>query len=144
MVDALGDTGGSSDQGGGLLHRGLRSDLRAADVAVTALRIGVLGAAKIAPPAIVRPARAVDDAEVVAIVARDSDRARSFASKHHVPEVHDSYSALLDDPRIDAIYNPLPNGLHGRWTIAALEAGKHAVLWRREAVAHRTPLRQNR
>jgi predicted dehydrogenase len=91
---------------------------------VTVLRIGVLGAAKIAPPAIVRPARAVDEAEVVAVAARDPDRARAFASKHHIPKVHDSYSSLLDDPDVDAIYNPLPNGLHGRWTIAALEAGK--------------------
>jgi predicted dehydrogenase len=88
------------------------------------LRIGVLGAAKIARPAIVRPARAVDEAEVVAVAARDPDRARAFASNHHIPKVHDSYSSLLDDPDVDAIYNPLPNGLHGRWTIAALEAGK--------------------
>ena len=87
----------------------------------------MLGAAKIAPPAIVRPARAVDEAEVVAIAARDPDRARAFASKHHIPKVHDSYSSLLDDPDVDAIYNPLPNGLHGRWTIAALEAGKHVL-----------------
>jgi predicted dehydrogenase len=94
---------------------------------VTALRIGVLGAAKIAPPAIVRPARAVDEAEVVAIAARDPDRARAFASKHHIPRVHDSYSSVLDDPDVVAIYNPLPNGLHGRWTIAALEAGKHVL-----------------
>ncbi len=84
----------------------------------------MLGAAKIAPPAIVRPARAVDEAEVVAVAARDPERARAFASKHHIPKVHDSYSSLLDDPDVDAIYNPLPNGLHGRWTIAALEAGK--------------------
>jgi len=91
------------------------------------LRIGVLGAAKIAPAAIVRPARAVDDVEVVAIAARDRDRAQAFATKHHIPTVHDSYSSLLDDPDIDAIYNPLPNGLHGRWTIAALEAGKHVL-----------------
>jgi predicted dehydrogenase len=94
---------------------------------VSALRIGVLGAAKIAPPAIVRPARSVDEAEVVAIAAREPSRARAFASKHRIPKVHDNYSSLLDDPNIDAIYNPLPNGLHGRWTVAALEAGKHVL-----------------
>src|SRR5262245_23108684 len=91
------------------------------------LRIGVLGAAKIAPPAIVRPARAVNDVDVVAIAARDRDRALAFATKHHILKVHDSYSSLVDDPDIDAVYNPLPNGLHGRWTIAALEAGKHVL-----------------
>jgi len=92
-----------------------------------ALRIGVLGAAKIAPHAIVRPSRAVDETEVIAIAARNPDRAQAFASKHRVPKVHDSYASLLEDPDVDAIYNPLPNGLHGRWTIAALEAGKHVL-----------------
>ena len=92
-----------------------------------ALRIGVLGAARIAPPAIVRPARAVEGAEVVAVAARDRDKARAFAAKHGIAKVHDDYESLLDDPDIDAVYNPLPNGLHGRWTIAALEAGKHVL-----------------
>ena len=91
------------------------------------LRIGVLGAAKIAPSALIKPARKVDDVEVTAIAARDRAKAERFARKHGIPAVHDSYQALIDDPAIDAVYNPLPNGLHGRWTIAALEAGKHVL-----------------
>jgi len=91
------------------------------------VRIGVLGAARIAPAAVVRPARNLGEAEVVAVAARDRSRADAFASKHGIPDVHDSYAALLDDPAIDAIYNPLPNGLHAEWTIAALEAGKHVL-----------------
>src|SRR5262245_52331796 len=91
------------------------------------LRIGILGAARIAPNAVIRPARAVPEARIDAVAARDPARARAFATKHGIPRVHASYDALLADPEIDAIYNPLPNGLHARWTIAALEQGKHVL-----------------
>ncbi|HVC71168.1 MAG TPA: Gfo/Idh/MocA family oxidoreductase [Acidimicrobiales bacterium] len=91
------------------------------------LRIGVLGAARIAPAAIVRPARAVEGVEVVAIAARDRRRARAFADRQGIARVVDSYEELVTDPGIDAIYNPLPNGLHGRWTMAAMAAGKHVL-----------------
>ena len=91
------------------------------------LRLGILGAARIAPSAVIKPARTSNEANVVAIAARDRTRADAFASKHGVPRVHDSYASLLADPGIDAIYNPLPNGLHAEWTIAALEAGKHVL-----------------
>ncbi|MBX3285386.1 MAG: Gfo/Idh/MocA family oxidoreductase [Actinobacteria bacterium] len=91
------------------------------------LRIGILGAARIAPPAVIKPAAAHPDVAVTAIAARDPERARAFATKHAIPTVHPTYDALLADPEIDAVYNPLPNGLHARWTIAALEAGKHVL-----------------
>ncbi len=91
------------------------------------IRIGVLGAARIAPAACIRPARAVDGVEVAAIAARDPKRAAAFAAKHQIERVHESYQALLEDPRIDAIYNPLPNGLHGQWTLRAIAAGKHVL-----------------
>jgi predicted dehydrogenase len=91
------------------------------------LRIGTLGAARITPAALIRPARVVDDVEVTAMAARDPERARKFAAKHGIGRVHPSYEALLADPDIDAVYNPLPNGLHGVWTVRALEAGKHVL-----------------
>ena len=65
--------------------------------------------------------------ELRAVAARDGERARAFAAKHGIPVVHTSYEALLADPEIDAVYNPLPNGLHGLWTMRALRAGKHVL-----------------
>jgi predicted dehydrogenase len=91
------------------------------------LRIGILGAARIAPAACIRPARAVDGVEVVAVAARDTARARAYAAKHGIPRVHEGYRQLLEDPDIDAVYNPLPNGLHGVWTLRAMESGKHVL-----------------
>ncbi|HXQ60326.1 MAG TPA: Gfo/Idh/MocA family oxidoreductase [Acidimicrobiales bacterium] len=91
------------------------------------LRIGVLGAARIAPAAIVGPGRRVDGVEVVAIAARDRQRAQAFADKNGIPRVVESYEALVADPGVDAVYNPLPNGLHGKWTLAAMAGGKHVL-----------------
>ena len=94
---------------------------------LTPLRFGILGAARIAPMALIKPARQVAEAEVLAVAARDMAKARAFAHKHGIPRIHDSYDALLADPEVDAIYNPLPNGLHCAWTIKALRAGKHVL-----------------
>ena len=91
------------------------------------LRIGVLGAASIAPSALIKPATDNADVKVTAVAARDGSRVRAFAAKHRIAHVHESYEALLADPDIDAVYNPLPNGLHGKWTRAALDAGKHVL-----------------
>ncbi len=93
----------------------------------TPLRIGILGAARIAPMALIRPARAAPEAAVVAVAARDPQRAQAFATKHGIGRVHSSYDALLADPEVDAVYNPLPNSLHCEWTIRALHAGKHVL-----------------
>jgi predicted dehydrogenase len=91
------------------------------------LRIGVLGAARITPAALIRPARSVPGVEVVAVAARDRLRAETFAAKHGVPKVFDDYESLVADPEIDAVYNPLPNGLHAEWTERAITAGKHVL-----------------
>jgi predicted dehydrogenase len=91
------------------------------------VRIGVLGAARIAPNALIAPARDNAEAEVVAVAARDRARAAEYAGKHGIAKVHGGYDELLADPGIDAVYNPLPNGLHARWTLDALDAGKHVL-----------------
>jgi predicted dehydrogenase len=91
------------------------------------LRIGILGAARIAPSALINPAKDNVAVVVAAVAAREASRAQAYAAKHGIASVHASYEALLADPDLDAIYNPLPNGLHGKWTRAAIEAGKHVL-----------------
>jgi predicted dehydrogenase len=94
---------------------------------VTVLRIGVLGAARATPDALLEPARRLPDVEVTAVAARDPERARRFARRHRIPRVHPDYDTLLTDPVIDAVYVPLPNALHATWTLRALAAGKHVL-----------------
>lgn len=91
------------------------------------LRIGTLGAARITPKALVAPAYSNPAVAVLAVAARKQSIAEEFAAKHGIPIVHASYAALIADPTIDAIYNPLPNSLHGEWTLRALRAGKHVL-----------------
>jgi predicted dehydrogenase len=91
------------------------------------VRIGILGAARIAPMALIKPAKGSSEVVVAAVAARDADRASEFATKHGIATAYGSYDELIADPGLDAIYNPLPNGLHGRWTRAALDAGKHVL-----------------
>lgn len=91
------------------------------------LRIGVLGAAKIVPSALVKPARRVPGVEVAAIAARDRVRAEAMAQRLGIPKVHAGYDELVKDDSLHAVYVPLPNGLHGRWTIRALEEGRHVL-----------------
>lgn len=91
------------------------------------IRIGILGAAAIVPAALTNPARNIPEVQVVSIAARDPNRADAFARRHKILRTHRTYSDLIADPEIDAIYNPLPNGLHAEWTIKALKAGKHVL-----------------
>lgn len=90
------------------------------------LRIGILGAARIAELSIVRPAAATGH-RLVAVAARDPRRAAAFAERYGVERVHASYEDLLDDPGIEAVYNPLANGLHAPWNLRILAAGKHLL-----------------
>ena len=91
------------------------------------IRMGILGAAKIAPQALIEPARRRNDCEVVCVAARDSERASAYARQHAIPESLGSYEALIAHPGVDLIYNALPPHRHADLTIAALEAGKAVV-----------------
>ena len=87
------------------------------------LRIGVLGASRIAESAIVGPATELG-CRLVAVAARDRSRAEVFAEKYGVERVLDGYQAVIDDPEVDVVYNPLANSLHAPWNLAAIAAGK--------------------
>jgi predicted dehydrogenase len=93
---------------------------------MSGLRIGVLGASRIAELAIISPA-AILGHRIVAVAARDRGRAETFANKYGVERVVDTYADLVADPEVDVVYNPLANAYHGRWNLAAIGAGK-AVL----------------
>ncbi len=91
------------------------------------VRFGILGAARIAPHALIDPARVTPGVEVVAIAARDPARARLFAAANGIPMVMPDYISLVESCEVDAIYNALPPALHAQLTIAALKAGKHVL-----------------
>ncbi|KAK0641110.1 hypothetical protein B0T16DRAFT_208606 [Cercophora newfieldiana] len=92
------------------------------------IRFGILGAANIAPMALITPARQHPEVIVSAVAARDRAKAEKYAKKHKIEHVFGSYQELLDSDVVDAVYVPLPNGLHLEWTVKALRAGKHVLL----------------
>ena len=90
------------------------------------LRWGILGVAKINDRLLPAFAKA-SNADLVGIASRSLPRAQEAAKTAGIPKAFGSYEALLDDPEIDAIYNPLPNTLHDEWTRKAAERGKHVL-----------------
>jgi predicted dehydrogenase len=92
------------------------------------IRIGILGAARIAPRGIITPANAQLGAEVVAIGARDLERARNFARQHSIPVALGSYQELVQRDDVDLVYVALPPSAHLEWCTAALANGKHVLV----------------
>ena len=90
-------------------------------------RWGGLGTAKIAIEKVLPAMQQGRLCAIAAIASRSEETARAAAARLGIPRAYGSYEALLADPAIDAIYNPLPNHLHVPWTIQALAAGKHVL-----------------
>jgi predicted dehydrogenase len=91
------------------------------------LRWGVLSTANIAIKKVIPAMQQGQFSSVAAIASRDLKKAQEAAAALYIPTAYGSYEELLSDPKIDAIYNPLPNQLHVPWTIKAAEAGKHVL-----------------
>jgi predicted dehydrogenase len=89
-------------------------------------RWGVLSTARI-NESVLRGVDGSPAVDVVAVGSRSLDTAEAFAREWGIPRAHGSYEELLADPDVEAVYIPLPNGMHVEWTLAALEAGKHVL-----------------
>ncbi len=92
------------------------------------LRIGIVGAARVATYAMIEPARAVGGVEVAAVAARDPARARDYAAAHGIARVAASYDALMRDPEIDLVYIATPPNVHAAQALAAIDAGKPVLV----------------
>lgn len=90
------------------------------------LNWGLLSTARI-NRALITPLRASKRNQLAAVASRTQESADNYAREWKIPRTYGSYEALLADPEIDVIYNPLPNHLHAEWTIKAVEAGKHVL-----------------
>ncbi len=91
------------------------------------VRWGILSTANIGRQKVIPAIQKSAHSEVVAISSRDEKSARAAADELGIEKAYGSYEALIADPDIDAIYNPLPNHLHVELTLAANAAGKHVL-----------------
>jgi predicted dehydrogenase len=90
------------------------------------VRWGILSTANIATK-LARAINLADGAELTAVASRTEERAKRWASEHGVKTAYGNYASLLEDPEIDAVYNPLPPSMHAEWTIKAAAQGKHVL-----------------
>ena len=120
---------------GNRLGRGFETELQLVWPPVTGetvlepVRMGILGAARIAPFAVLKHARNLDSVEVVAVAEEyhPEQHLQRYAKRYGIPETYRSFDALLANPDIDAVYIPLPIGMHANWCIKAIQAGKHVL-----------------
>src|SRR5438876_3616528 len=94
---------------------------------MTKVKWGVLGCANFARNRTIPAMLQTPSVELVGVASRSMDKAESFRTEFGLARAYGSYEELLDDPGIQAIYNPLPNGLHAEWMIKTAERGKHTL-----------------
>lgn len=91
------------------------------------IRWGIISTARIGEGSVIPAIHNASNSEVVAVASRNLEKGRAFASRNGIPKAYGSYEELIAAPDIDAIYNPLPNGLHRDWSIRCAEGGKHVL-----------------
>jgi predicted dehydrogenase len=99
----------------------------ASDPAARRLTWGILGTAQIARVCVIPAILHSRNGTAHALASRSLPRAQALAQEHAIPTTYGEYQQLIDDPRVDAVYIPLPNHLHREWTLRALRAGKHVL-----------------
>lgn len=91
------------------------------------IKWGVLGYARIARNSVIPAIMKASNAEFYAIASRDEGKLKECCETFGCPKAYNSYDALLEDPEVEAVYIPLPNGLHKEWTLKAAQKGKHIL-----------------
>jgi predicted dehydrogenase len=94
---------------------------------MTKVRWGVLGVASIATRKVIPAMQRGERSTIAAIASRELGKAQAAAQSMGIPKAYGSYEEMLNDPEIEAIYNPLPNHMHVPWSVKAAEAGKHVL-----------------
>lgn len=88
---------------------------------------GVLGTAGIAKGQTIPGMQQAENCNLYAIAGRSMEKVMAYKEEFGFEIAYDSYDALLADPKVEAVYIPLPNELHHEWTIKALNAKKHVL-----------------
>ncbi len=91
------------------------------------IKWGVLGCANFAHKRTIPAMLESPSVELVGVASRTIGRAEAFRSDFNLPRAYGSYEEMLADPQIQAVYIPLPNGLHAEWMIKAAEHSKHSL-----------------
>ena len=94
---------------------------------MAAVKWGVLGTANIARGCTIPGMKLAEDCELYAIAGRSLEKAESFKQEFGFEKAYGSYEDLIADKDVQAVYIPLPNGLHLKWVKEALNAGKHVI-----------------
>lgn len=88
---------------------------------------GILGTARIAENSLIPGIRDAENSKLEAVASRNAERADNFAGEYDVPRSYGSYEELLEDDRLEFVYVPLPNHLHGKWSKKAARHGKNVL-----------------
>ena len=86
----------------------------------------------------------VEGSQVVAVMSRSENKARSYAERHHIRKWYTDAQELIDDPDVNAIYIATPPSSHATFAIMAMRAGKPVYIEKPLAASYNDCIRINR